>query len=389
MAGLSMSKPRLYQSPSSVKMGDNASPSGCELAYAYRYVAGLREPEVAWRDIRTGVIEVAPWGVRPADGQCTPGQRSKALGVALHRFMQRWALGKRVRWTSLIGQIAASGIHLCPPPGGEQLLETALGDHPLPPSRHKDAPTHGLLIDRMVWVGLLDRLVKVGGLWLLIDYKSSADLKKYVPTPEALAVDLAACLYVVGVCRRLGLSRLACRWIYFETKKVRRAVAVDFSITLKDALRVVRSYGETARHLTTIRAVDQATPNPNPEACDAYGGCYYARKLGGPCTVRRSFSQLIQLHQKKDPQMAVTEEELNARFAAASGKAAPAKSAKAEPDEEPAPAKRARKAKAAPEPAPEPMVGSLAETLTELASELAEAEAAVEAIKSRIVEACA
>jgi hypothetical protein len=89
------------------------------------------------------------------------------------------------------------------------------------------------------------------------------------------------------------------RWLYLETKKVRRALPVDACIRAVDAKARVEEYADKARRLDTITTVEDAEMNTG--ACGEYGGCYYHVSNGGPCNARRSIGGLIQARvPKKD-----------------------------------------------------------------------------------------
>ena len=86
--------PRIYHSPSSIALARR-----CRHAWALCYIAGIRDPEVAWEAITQGATH-------------TSRQRSTALGKAMHTVGERWYLRDPKRppdWRGLPGQIFLSG----------------------------------------------------------------------------------------------------------------------------------------------------------------------------------------------------------------------------------------------------------------------------------------
>jgi RecB family exonuclease len=284
--------PRAYHSISSVLLGMR-----CPRAWAYRYIAGLREPEHAWNDPK------AP-----------PRSRSSALGKAVHGVYEAWQRGNAPDWRDLPGQIALSGAHHVPHPDRvhEARVEAAIGTVPV--GVEGDAVRWAYELHGILWGGFRDLVVSAPGEfirlkiaahdgWALYDYKSTANIERYSLSAAELAVDPQASLYAAATCDELHLDEIPARWLYVETKKVRRAKPVDAVIRACDAKERISSYAETARELDRITEVEAAAMNT--AACGEYGGCYYHVSQGGPCNARRSVGALIQARVKKDTNMAL------------------------------------------------------------------------------------
>jgi hypothetical protein len=267
----------------------------CDRAWAYRYIAKLREPEVAWNDAK------AP-----------PRLRSKALGTAVHAVGEAWQTpgARSPDWRSLPGQIFLSGAHYIPHPERvhEARVEAQLGAVPLPLSKHADGPTVAYELHGVLWAGKRDLLVSAPGEfirlkiaapdgWALYDYKSSASIERYALTPVELERDPQANLYTHATCTELGLDEIPARWVYFETKKVRRAMPVDATVQRSNAYEIMGPLAEKAKRLDLIASVEDAEMNTG--ACGEYGGCYYHVSQGGPCNARRSLGGLIQARVRK------------------------------------------------------------------------------------------
>jgi hypothetical protein len=275
----------------------------CDRAYAYRYIAKIREPEYEWNDPK------AP-----------PRARSRALGTAMHTVGQTWQEGGAPDWRALPGQIFLSGAHFIPHPDRvhEARIEAPIGATPLPPSTHDDAPKVALELHGVLWAGYRDLVVSAPGEfirlkidapdgWALYDYKSSASVERYAMAAAELVRDPQANLYAYATCVELGLDEIPARWVYFETKKVRRAAPVDATIRRDDAYEIMRPLAEKAKRLDEIVSVEDAAMNTG--ACGEYGGCYYHVSQGGPCNARRSLGGMIQARvRKKDEEMALSPE---------------------------------------------------------------------------------
>ena len=379
---------RRYHSASSIKLGQR-----CPRAWAYAYIAGLREPDVDWAEIEAGRI-------------VPPRVRSLSLGKAVHAMGEAYFGGMRApyAWQSLPGQIFASGIGALPLPAACDEIEV---ERPIGDVAVEGAPGGRVLeLHGVRWAGCRDLAVRQAGAWLQVDYKTTASLARYALTPEALRDDLQCAIYVVDLARRLGLSEVACRWLYLETKAVRRAMPIDVVVPLEHAIKIVEPAAALARELDTLERVDDAEQILT--ACYDYGGCQYHASAGGPCETVRSVGAYFEREKGKRTTMAL-DPSLLAKFQALP---APAQPAPAQPAPAPvatfgapapAPAerpKRRRPPKAQPEPAPAPepepapapepppapnvaTATGFAAALLELHAELAEAEAAVMAAIER------
>lgn len=289
--------PRPYHSASSIKLAQR-----CEYAYALQYIAGLREPEITWEQIEAG----APH---------EPRQRSTALGKYGHTVLENWYLAKPPDWASFPGQVMLSGAHLLPHPERVEWVgvERPIGNVPID-NPNADGPQSVIVIDGVKWAGFRDLLARplpaeakrlglpVGT--TLIDYKTSADIGRYALTAAELHEDVQANLYAYATALEHGTAETHARWVYFETKRVRRAKAVDVAISRENALRVLEPCNTLARQLDSLADVKAATKNPH--ACGDYGGCRHHVTRGGTCDARRSLGGLIQARVKKElPNMAI------------------------------------------------------------------------------------
>ena len=252
---------RPYHSASSIKLGQR-----CKRAWAYCYIDGLRDIEVPWSEIEAGLIVL-------------PRVRSLSLGKAVHAVGEAHYKHQTPRWESLPGQIFASGLGLLPHVEESNAIEVeqAIGN---------PASPNGLALKAcgVLWVGFRDLLVDA----LQIDYKTTSNIAKWALTPEQLHNDLQCALYTLDLAQRLNIYEIKSRWVYMETKAIRRAMSVDTAMSLDHALSVIEPAAQLAHELDTLERSADAPQNTH--ACYDYAGCQYHRSVGGPCDAQRSLT---------------------------------------------------------------------------------------------------
>lgn len=374
-------------SASSIALGGR-----CRRAWAYRYIANLRDADVPWAAIMRGA---------PA----TSRQRSCALGSAVHATIERWygfggddprAEGAgapgRPNWEWYPGQVARAGLALLPDPAACRAVvveSKAIID------------AHGVrwtTVPDLVALPTEDESERLGvrGGWLLVDHKTSSNPGRYALNAERLHDDVQANLYALRVAQDRRLDGVPARWIYYDTTPAvgtrheprvarGRAFAVDTVIDRDQALHRLEAPAALARELDAIERVADAPMNL--DACRDYGGCPFHKSAGGPCDARRSIAAFVSARTSKGT---MTKEELQAKFAAATAATAtapasaptPAPAEAAPPAAAPRP--RGRPRKEAPEPEPEPVEepdatppkgDTAADAVLELAAELTDRRA--------------
>jgi hypothetical protein len=272
----------------------------CSRAWAFRYLLGLRKPEIAWAAVTA--LE------KPTDREALRDYnrlRRPALGKECHTRPERYYRGEDVCWTDGPGTIMLAGLHLLPHPSECSEIECE-GEIAINVDGVQFTGYLDLLVNRLPVKGTAadyaDDLCAAEGRWLLVDHKTTYSFDyvdrdktiKSVKTAAELKADIQANLYAYAVMRRKDLRELDCRWVYYRTEGVPAAIAVDFTITWADAERVARDlaaqaktlllYVDTARTRLPLVREYVATFAANPAACDAYGGCEYHVNRGGPCT---------------------------------------------------------------------------------------------------------
>lgn len=266
---------RIYHSASSAKTG-----ARCRRLWAYQYIDGIREPEVAWELIEAGQFVL-------------PRVRAVSLGKATHHTADLYFnRAPGIAWHRLPGQILASGLGALPSPDdcAEIEVEHSIGTIPLPASPRPDAPSTALLVCGVPWAGFRDLAVRllISPEWHQVDYKTTGDIARWAMTPAKLQDDLQACVYTIDGCDRWHVDDLHSRWLYLETKRVRRAWPVDVRITRQHAEGIVAPYAALCMELDKIQSSAEA--EPNLDACADYGGCSMHITQGGPCTARRTLA---------------------------------------------------------------------------------------------------
>ncbi len=422
---------RPYHSPSSIALG-----AACHYAWARQYVDDVRDPNIAWREEYTELKWDHGLGlfVLPRTGErITAAQRGSALGLGLHATAERWYEPARGEpdWSWFPGLVLASGKHLLPEPSAIKRvrIEQQIGTEALPadgrPAR-EGAPTHTLTVAGIKWAGFVDleaeggdELERLGivapdGL-AVIDYKSTSSIDKHALTPSELLANPQGALYAIAVGSRRGLRSVPERWVYFESKKIRRALAIDVTAELSRAHDVIGPCADLARTLDMISHSADAPKNPAKSvtengvtipACNLYGppdriNCRHHQTNGGTCDYqgRRFGSVVHQISKKKEIVNMTTPEEKKAAFEAkkaelAAKKAAAAAAAAGGDEEaksgEAAEGAQGEEASVESTPAPvkpkglppkvKPAEGSQAATVAALAIELAAADKARDAV---------
>jgi hypothetical protein len=355
---------RPYHSPSSIALG-----AACHYAWARQYVDGVRDPNIAWREEFTELKWDHGLGlfVLPSTGErVTAAQRGSALGLGLHATAERWYEPARGEpdWGWFPGLVLASGKHLLPEPTRIERvrIEQEIGTEALARPKgsrgeqREGAPTKALEVAGIKWAGFVDleaeggaELARLGikapdGLAVL-DYKSTSSIEKHAKTPAELLKDPQAALYAIAVGTRRGLRSVPERWVYFESKKIRRALAIDITAELSRAHDVIGPCADLARQLDMISCSADAPKNPAKSvtengvtipACNLYGppdriNCRHHQSNGGTCDYqgRRFGSVVHQISKKKEiaNMTALSAEEKKAAFEAKKAELAAKKAA--------------------------------------------------------------
>lgn len=280
-----------YHSPSSLELaGDGAllPGHGCRRAWALRYIAGLRKPEVTWAD-----AEHARYGELP------PGSRSAALGTEVHRYAEWWLLGDaRIDspglWETLPGKVLQSMLPHLPPRGSF--------------TRAQIEVAWTMAVDGVRFTGKADA-VRPGE---VIDHKTTRSIVDWAKRSARVAAklggvslldDLQGSLYALWSAwrGRAGAPRRSTRlrWTYGETDRVRRSLPIMQDVPTAHARKVVGKWLPVAREVGTYRTVADAPANTL--GCFDYGGCWY--RFAGHCAEPKDYGAIalyLERQEKKE-----------------------------------------------------------------------------------------
>jgi len=209
----------------------------------------------------------------------SPSSPAAALGQRVHDVLEHYLRdGKPFDFTTLEGNIAASGIEYLPQPRAPGLLCEGEFDFP-GPWEHE-------------YKGRIDfRLPGVIG-----DHKTSKDIAKWQKQEADLLHDEQAIIYsAFYFWKNPDEVDVTNRWIYYATGQTRKSALTELKITQEHAFNELQKIEETAceiaalhQHLTTeVPGPKEKLPLAIPltkkmlEHCSAYGGCGFA----GQCNI--------------------------------------------------------------------------------------------------------
>lgn len=301
--------PREQFSVSGLSLWEN-----CRRAWGFRYLFGLKDVELTWEQIETGVPH-------------TSRQKAKAFGGALHKVLETYYTGGEPDWQSAPGRLALVGIPLLPRP---EECNVVLVEHSVTidttPYVRNDAD------DPIVFQGFKDLTVQIGTWRGLFDYKSTIDFK-WAHTPLTLVNDWQCNVYAYDVMSTAGTASIDASWIYFLKKGLPCAKPVDVTvqrdrakaITYQVIMRAQAARDAMRQFVAGVIDVDDLTPNPRH--CPAYGGCPYHISAGGLCDARAkqqsTISEVIPMGTFQE-RMAKMKAQKDAAAAAAQATAQPA-----------------------------------------------------------------
>lgn len=216
----------------------------CPRKWAWKYIAKLEEPKT--------------------DAQ--------ALGDAVEGQLQAYLIeGKPLDTDQVAGAIAQTALPYLPQPKTSALV---LQKHFAIPS-----PSCASRETGYGFQGYLD-------LWCdgrVTDFKTTKDLK-WAKTPEVLASDVQATTYAFaeyydrharGLRGSEATAPLELQWITMRTRGKPKAVESPLLVTRDEIVRKFKAIDDTAAEINRCReeVKDPLELEPNPSACQAYGGC--------------------------------------------------------------------------------------------------------------------
>ena len=351
--------------------------TGCDVAAAR---ADMHERGCGWcvghlsaSQLETFQLCPRKWGLARIDGIREPESTAQRDGSAYHKVAEAYLATGRIDHSGKYGEwLSAAVPHLPTPPVPDGTIEQWFCFE----------PEQG--------IGFRGRV----DLWLpamILDHKTCADFK-WAKTPDELATGIQSVLYAHAHLRnRPPGDSVLLRWVYARKRGASASIKVEATITKEQAAEVFRRV-----HLPLARAIEVARTAesgndlpPNPRACSAYGGCFYA--AAGHCKLTPSERTKALMTTGTNSTMANPDDlmkEIEAALAAPKGRVPKPKATtvnRPKPTEEPAPV-------AAPAPAPEPDADDeeaalLAQLAAKRAAKAAAAKAAEEALARAQAEA--
>lgn len=276
---------------------------GCLRSWAYRYLAGLKEPEYTYAEACALPEET------PELKKFKGGVMKKTYGKVFHSLAEAYYRGEQLDLSSDAANRFFSGSHLAPHPSQCRVIEIEK------PIRVRTGPEGGTI----TWSGFKDLVVQLpDSPRYLFDWKTTTptvdnrrnrDAGKPVGSwtwqkdEKAIRIDYQANLYAYDELVNYGALPRG-RWIYFANSGRPDARATDYEPELPLVLETVKQLDAHARVLRDMirqyraerlpgwsieQAVGQASQvEPNLANCQAFGGCPYRSSVGGPCTAEQS-----------------------------------------------------------------------------------------------------
>lgn len=124
-----------------------------------------------------------------------------------------------------------------------------------------------------------------GGAPLVSDFKTTVNLK-WQKSKETLAKDIQAMLYATYAVASTRSPVVDLAWVYMQTKGTRKASRTHLRVLQSHVAQEFKAIDATAREMFDVRKRLEARDRdvaplelePNPLACDSYGGCPYRHK---------------------------------------------------------------------------------------------------------------
>lgn len=231
---------------------------GCARQWGWRYIAQLPDPSGP----------AAALGTEVDDTQLQPYLRDD----------------RPIDFSRDSGYIAASGLAFLPRPKSHGM---ELQKHFVMPSPtwHADGEHIGFGYQGYIDLWMPDGgMPDITGAPVVCDFKTTGNWK-YVKTTEQLKVDVQAQLYATWAMYKTKSKIVDLVWVYMATKGPRKAKRVHLRVHADDVAEQFTAINETAVEMYDVRqtVTDPMELKPNPEMCDAYGGCPYRHKCNlGP-----------------------------------------------------------------------------------------------------------
>lgn len=288
---------------------------GCHRAWGFRYLAGLREPEISYDEAQKLPAETE------AERRYRGGALARTWGKHAETFIEAYLRGEQLDPGNDTVRRLIPGFGLLPEP--RALLEyrfQAPVKVKTDPNEldgwNQNWPSLAIPKDPISWQGFKDftgwvALPDRRALRFLIDFKTTTpkvdngknrELRRplgswaYMKQPGDIVRDWQFNLYQLEEIQTYG-SPAAARWVYWaspekDPRYPHRPEARATDVPAADPAQIVKVVEQLDQHARTLRSyirqyraksLTVLQMPANTEACNAFGGCPYRRDLGGQC----------------------------------------------------------------------------------------------------------
>lgn len=230
------------------------------------------------------------WGWKYVAKIPAPQNASAALGSNVHGHLERYlADGTPIPFHRAdgtrdeAGEIAASGVHLLPPAGSCGMGGQGIVERPFK-RRLPLAPVEGPAgrLSEVLMGGRVDLTRTPPGMVEIWDHKTTSNISAWAKSSEDLRTDPQAIIYGWDGLETYGGKTVKLRWVYYQTKGARKAEAREAQMSRDEISgafeKILVVSSDIANTLVATERDGDRGPlslEPNPGACEAYGGCPY------------------------------------------------------------------------------------------------------------------
>ncbi len=231
------------------------------------------------------------WGWSYLANIKTPQHPAAALGTEVDDTQLQPYLrdGRPFDYTRESGYIAASILGYLPPPKTPGMGVQTYFEMPSPTwvgDEHIGFGFRGYKDLTLPDTGLLPDME--GGRPCVVDFKTTSNFR-WAKTPETLATDVQAMTYAAHTMFSTGAREVDLVWLYMQTKGARKAKRVHLRVNAKHVAEQFTAINNIAIEMFEKRVAFEALGKPaedfvlhelqpNPDQCEAYGGCPYRSK---------------------------------------------------------------------------------------------------------------
>lgn len=217
--------------------------------------------------IKTYVLCPRKWYWEYPMGIKAPSGPAAELGTRVHRVLERWFReGIPPNRHTAEGKIATVGLEYLPLPGPflevERYIHFQVGDF-----QYRGYVDLGFTADDGPWV---------------VDHKTTGDFG-WALGPDDLLHDVQALLYAKESLDRHQVDELTLMWLYYRTRGKAIAQPTICTVTRPQVESGFRLIESTVAEIDKIRLTvidDPMSVTPNPQACEAFGGCPHIKRCG-------------------------------------------------------------------------------------------------------------